>query len=299
MKRLKDLRKGIGYTQAGLADALGVSQQTIARWEKGDAEPSLSMLRDLATIMGTSVDDLVEFDSGAGRIPSQHWMPADPVVVDGFWGHIGLLLPGEEEHRWYPITRGEADRVSSNLYGATDPAAWLVIATLNNRVLLVNPSAIQRIRLLDDAADQPDDDNWNLTWDGYQGLAPEIYRAIGDYFWDEAAFEADYSEALRQMARDHIEQHEIDDEGAARFLEYTHTYLNSGIEVSLRAESDELFSLTLEADCLIPDRVVLINEYSAELNFFPAHSVALVSMPLTQYQKAARESLMALEGEGK
>lgn len=34
--------------------------QTIARWEKGDAEPSLSMLRDLATIMGTSVDDLVE-----------------------------------------------------------------------------------------------------------------------------------------------------------------------------------------------------------------------------------------------
>lgn len=290
LKRLKDLRKGMGYTQVELAKALGVSQQAVARWEKGDAEPSLAMLRDLATIMGTSVDDLVEFDSGGARIPSQHWSPADPGVIDGFWGHIGILLPGKSAHQWYPITTHEQERVSRNLQGAVSATDWLVIATLNNRVLLVNPVAIQRIRLLDDAADGPADD-WSLTWDGYQGLAPELYRAIGDYFWDQEAFELGYSDALRGLALEQIQMHNIHDQAAVELLAYTHVHLDSGVETAFRAESEELFSLTLEADCQVPDRVVLTNEYSGELSFFPIHRVALISMPLTQYQEAARESL--------
>lgn len=295
MKRLKDLRKGIGFTQATLAKALGVSQQAIARWEKGDAEPSLAMLRDLATVMGTSVDDLVEFEAGATRISSQHWEPADDQVVDGFWGHLGVLLPGKSDHQWYPITSGEQGRISRILQGAVSSSDWLVIATLNNRVLLINPHVVQRIRLLDDAADQPSDDSWNLTWDGYQGLSPEVYNAINDYFWDGHAFETSYSETLKRIAIDQIEEHGIGEEDAFKLLECTHLYLASGAETVFCADADELFSLTLEADCQTPERIALRNAHSGEFNFFPVHKVALISMPLTQYQQAARASMEELE----
>jgi len=295
MKRLKDLRKGVGFTQATLAKALGVSQQAIARWEKGDAEPSLAMLRDLATVMGTSVDDLVEFEAGAPRISSQHWQPADDQIVDGFWGHLGVLLPGKPDHHWFPITSGEQERISLNLQSPTHFSGWLVVATLNNRVLLINPNAVQRIRLLDDAADQPSDDSWNLTWDGYQGLPPEVYSAIGDYFCNEQAFDADYSEALKRITTDQIEEHGIGDEDAFKLLECTSLYLVSGVEVVFCANADELFSLTLEADCQTPERIVLSNEDSGEFNFFPVQQVALISMPLTQYQRAARASMEELE----
>ncbi|WP_178119701.1 helix-turn-helix transcriptional regulator [Pseudomonas sp. RGB] len=298
MKRLQELRKGIGFTQAALAQALGVSQQAIARWEKGDSEPNIAMLRDLATVMGTSVDDLIEFDRGGSRVVSQHWQPADDQVVDGFWGHLGVLLPGHTDCHWYPITKGEQARVSRNLDGAVEASAWMVIATLNNRVLLINPALVQRIRLLDDAADQPGDDGWNLTWDGYQGLSPEIYHAIDDYFFNESAFTADYSETLQKLALDQIEEHEIDDEKAYRLLEWTSVYLESGLEVTFCGEEEELYSLTLDADCQALERVVLSDQDSGELNFFPAHRVALISMPLTQYQKAARAEMDELGFEG-
>ncbi|POA19504.1 hypothetical protein C1886_12370 [Pseudomonas sp. FW300-N1A1] len=291
MKRLRDLRKAIGFTQAGLAKALGVSQQAIARWEKGDAEPSLTMLRDLATVVGTSVDDLVEFEAGGARISSQHWEPADDQMVDGFWGHLGVLLPSRLDHHWYPVTSGEQARISRNLQGVVSSSGWLVVATLNNRVLLINPAAVQRIRLLDDAADTPSDDSWSLTWDGYNGLSPEVYSAINDYFWDEQAFEADYSDALQKIAIDQIEEHAIGEEEAFKLLECTFLYLESGAEVVFRAEANDLLSLTFEADCQTPEKIVLRNEHSGELNFFPTHKVALVSMPLTQYQQAARASM--------
>lgn len=291
MKRLKDLRKGIGFTQASLAKALGVSQQAVARWEKGDTEPSLAMLRDLATVMGTSVDDLVEFEAGATRISSQHWDLANDQMVDGFWGHLGLLLPGQLNHQWFPITDGERRRVSRNLQGDADCSEWLVVSTLNNRVLLINPAAILRIRLLDDAADQPSDDSWDLPWDGYQGLSPELYNAINDYFWDEHAFKNDYSEALQKFALDQIEEAGIGEEEASRLLEYTFVYLKSGPEMSLCAEADDLFSLSLDVDCQSAERVVLRDQHSGEFNFFPAHNVALINMPLTQYQSAARISM--------
>jgi transcriptional regulator with XRE-family HTH domain len=294
MKRLKELRKGIGYTQASLAKALDVSQQTIARWEKGDAEPNLAALRDLATVMGTSVDDLVEFEAGSGRISSQHWQPADDQIVDGFWGNLGVLLPGQPNHHWFPITEGEQARIGRSLQGFIGSTDWLVIATLNNRVLLINPVSVLRIRMLEVAADQPDDGSWGLPWDGYQGLSPEVYSAMNDYFFDNHAFKNDYSAALQRLATDQLEELGIGEDEAFKILEYTHVYLSSGTETSFCAEADDLFSLTLDADCQIPAQVVLRDEISGEFNFFPAHQIAMISMPLTRYQRAARISMEEL-----
>ena len=54
-ERLVEMRKGRGYTQYGLAEAVGVSVDSIRRWENGKQEPRLGELRMLARALGISV----------------------------------------------------------------------------------------------------------------------------------------------------------------------------------------------------------------------------------------------------
>jgi transcriptional regulator with XRE-family HTH domain len=57
-KHITELRKEIGMTQAELARALGVSQQTVFAYELGDRRVSVLMLVKLARIFDTSVEEL-------------------------------------------------------------------------------------------------------------------------------------------------------------------------------------------------------------------------------------------------
>lgn len=57
-ERLVAMRKGRGYTQYGLAEAVGVSVDSIRRWENGKQEPRLGELLALAHTLGVSVGAL-------------------------------------------------------------------------------------------------------------------------------------------------------------------------------------------------------------------------------------------------
>jgi transcriptional regulator with XRE-family HTH domain len=57
-QHISQLRKGKGMTQADLARALQVSQQTVFAYELGDRGVSVLMLLDLARIFDTSVEEL-------------------------------------------------------------------------------------------------------------------------------------------------------------------------------------------------------------------------------------------------
>ena len=50
-------------TQEFVATRLGVTPQAIARWESGKNPVPTKYLRDLATLLGTSVTELVAMDS--------------------------------------------------------------------------------------------------------------------------------------------------------------------------------------------------------------------------------------------
>lgn len=58
-KHIEVLRKEIGMTQAELARAIGVSQQTVYAIEVGDRRVSVLMLAKLAPIFQTSVEELM------------------------------------------------------------------------------------------------------------------------------------------------------------------------------------------------------------------------------------------------
>lgn len=58
-KNLKQLRAERNLTQERLADFLGVSFQTISKWERDDSYPDISMLPVIASFFKVSVDDLL------------------------------------------------------------------------------------------------------------------------------------------------------------------------------------------------------------------------------------------------
>lgn len=60
LNNLKLLRKSKGYTQKQLSEMIGVSQQTLQKYENRGHEPDIETLKKLADIFGVSVDYLVD-----------------------------------------------------------------------------------------------------------------------------------------------------------------------------------------------------------------------------------------------
>ncbi len=59
IKNLANLRKELNMSQAELAEKLGVSQQTISKYERGTREPDNETLAKLAEIFDCSIDYLL------------------------------------------------------------------------------------------------------------------------------------------------------------------------------------------------------------------------------------------------
>lgn len=64
-ENLKQLRKAKEITQEKLADVLGVTGQTISRWELGICYPDLELLPAIANYFGVSIDMLLSNDASA------------------------------------------------------------------------------------------------------------------------------------------------------------------------------------------------------------------------------------------
>lgn len=69
--RIAEARKGSNITQVQLAEAMGVSQQTVASWEVGRRGVPVSVLPALARTLGTTVEALIgEKSAPAKRGPT-------------------------------------------------------------------------------------------------------------------------------------------------------------------------------------------------------------------------------------
>ena len=58
-KNIRQLRRERNLTQEEVAAHLGISFQSISKWERGDGYPDITMLPALANYFGTSVDELL------------------------------------------------------------------------------------------------------------------------------------------------------------------------------------------------------------------------------------------------
>ena len=66
--RLVKLRKKSGLSQEELADKLGISRQSVSKWERAEASPDTDNLICLAKIYGVSLDELLSTDEDVDTI---------------------------------------------------------------------------------------------------------------------------------------------------------------------------------------------------------------------------------------
>lgn len=69
--RLQQLRKQNGYTQEILAEKLGISRQSVSKWERAEASPDTDNLIALSKIYGVSVDELLNTSEDTVNIKTE------------------------------------------------------------------------------------------------------------------------------------------------------------------------------------------------------------------------------------
>lgn len=56
---MQNLRQAAGFTQQSFAAALGVDRSTVAKWEAGKAAPRVEMLPSIASLLHSSIEEIV------------------------------------------------------------------------------------------------------------------------------------------------------------------------------------------------------------------------------------------------
>lgn len=71
------LRKERGMTQLELAEKMGVTDKAVSKWERGISYPDVSSMPRLAEILGVSVDELMQNNSGKenGKTAAANLLP--------------------------------------------------------------------------------------------------------------------------------------------------------------------------------------------------------------------------------
>ena len=76
------LRKKKGLSQEALADRIGVSRQTVAKWESGESAPDVEHCDAMAELFEVSLDALVHDDMRMGAAPQGRYIFGTVTVGD-------------------------------------------------------------------------------------------------------------------------------------------------------------------------------------------------------------------------
>ena len=96
-KNIKSFRSDSGFTQDELAEAIGVTHQSVSKWENGSALPDLDSLVDIAHLFVMTLDQLInneeEEDSPRPRVRKSGFFAnlIDDDVIDSIKSAAGIL----------------------------------------------------------------------------------------------------------------------------------------------------------------------------------------------------------------
>jgi transcriptional regulator with XRE-family HTH domain len=78
-------RQAVGWTQAQLAESIGVSVKTVSNWENGRTMPDIQSLIRLSHLYGLSLDELLTEGSDLVK----HIRQGETLVREATWGMLG------------------------------------------------------------------------------------------------------------------------------------------------------------------------------------------------------------------
>ena len=67
-ERIADLRKSKGISQEELAEILLTSRQAVSKWERGESDPDIGRLKDIAVYFNVSIDYLLGYDMESASV---------------------------------------------------------------------------------------------------------------------------------------------------------------------------------------------------------------------------------------
>ncbi|TCD45552.1 XRE family transcriptional regulator [Streptococcus sp. X16XC17] len=85
-EKIKVLRREAGLNQQQLANKLGLSNQAISKWETNATQPEITLLPDIATAFGVSIDELFDYttekylDKIESRLDSGQSLPLQEIA---------------------------------------------------------------------------------------------------------------------------------------------------------------------------------------------------------------------------
>lgn len=90
-EKIYTCRKKAGLSQEALAEKLGVSRQSVSKWENGDASPELDKLLLLAKVFEVTTDWLLTPDAPEEQ-EEEPRPQREPDWVDNLHGHLGRFI---------------------------------------------------------------------------------------------------------------------------------------------------------------------------------------------------------------
>lgn len=81
MIRLRDLRNEKSISQRKMGEIFNVSQATYNNWEKGNTQPSIEQLIELARFFGVSVDFLIGNTDDEGYVKIQEVLSQNDIAT--------------------------------------------------------------------------------------------------------------------------------------------------------------------------------------------------------------------------
>ena len=97
------LRKAASLSQEVLAEKLGVSRQTVAKWETGESIPDVLRCDEMASLFEISLDDLLHADLREDRFPPKGKFIFGTVTV----GDKGQIVIPVKARRTFHIQPGD------------------------------------------------------------------------------------------------------------------------------------------------------------------------------------------------
>ena len=173
--KIKEMRNRLRFTQSDLAEQLGTTQQTIARWENGKTEVTASQLKALSIALACSVSDLL------GReMPTEELRRSSFAVSEHDTPFGTLCLNVEDTIYKYPIDETNKASLMNSLAqkevirAKDENEFWLIVNALDNKMLLINPMYLSGLELVsDDVMQMPFFAN------------PEVYQALSSWGEEE------------------------------------------------------------------------------------------------------------------
>ena len=89
-ENLVELRKYHALSQEELAEKIGVSRQTLSKYETGESLPDIEKCKALADVFGITVDDLISYEKSTG---------------------MGLMIPPKGKHIFGMVKVGDKGQV--------------------------------------------------------------------------------------------------------------------------------------------------------------------------------------------